>query len=158
MHRAAILEAVRSAHNSGGVKIWIKNYRRRLTVGEVALVTYEEWQREGDETRGRLSSALFRAKPGTPNQFGLFFYGPNQTSVPFGNGILCVSGQLQRLSVSNSGSQGVLVHALDITSPPTGSGQILAGSTWNFQAWYRDPAAGGQLFNTSDGLTITFTS
>jgi len=69
MHRAAILEAVRSPHNSGGggVKIWIKNYRRRSTVGEVALVTYEEWQREGDETRGRLSSALFRVKPSTPN-------------------------------------------------------------------------------------------
>ena len=34
--------------------------------------------------------------------------------------------------------------------------QITAGSTWNFSAWFRDPAAGGAFFNLSDGLEVTF--
>ena len=67
MQRDTILEAVRAAHGSGPVKIWIKNHTHRFAIGDVALVTYEEWQTKGDETRGRLSSALFRVKPGTPN-------------------------------------------------------------------------------------------
>ena len=37
-----------------------------------------------------------------------------------------------------------------------GGGQIQAGATWNFQAWYRDPAGGPSGFNLSDGLGITF--
>ena len=69
MQRDTILEAVRAAHGSGGgsVKIWIKNHTHRLTIGNVALVTYEEWQTSGDETRGRLSSALLRVKSGLLN-------------------------------------------------------------------------------------------
>ena len=67
MQRDTILEAVRAAHASGPVKIWIKNHTHRFTIGDVALVTYEEWQTKGEESRGRLSSALFRVKPGTPN-------------------------------------------------------------------------------------------
>ena len=41
--------------------------------------------------------------------------------------------------------------------PPSPATQITAGSTWNFQNWFRDPAAGGAFFNLSDGLEITFT-
>ena len=69
MQRDTILEAVRAAHGSGGggVKIWIKNHTHRLTIGDAALVTYEEWQTKGDETRGRLSSALLRVKAGLLN-------------------------------------------------------------------------------------------
>ena len=67
MQRDAILESVRAAYGSGSIKIWIQNHAHRFTIGEVALVTYEEWQTKGDETRGRLSSSLFRVKPGTPN-------------------------------------------------------------------------------------------
>ena len=67
MQRDPILEAVRAAYGSGPVEIWIKNHVHRLTICDVALVTYEEWQTKGDETRGRLSSALLRVKPGTPN-------------------------------------------------------------------------------------------
>jgi hypothetical protein len=36
------------------------------------------------------------------------------------------------------------------------AGQITAGSTWNFQFWFRDPVAGGASFNLSDGLEVTF--
>ena len=38
----------------------------------------------------------------------------------------------------------------------SGGGEILPGSTWNTQFWYRDPAFGGAGFNLSDGLGVTF--
>jgi hypothetical protein len=40
--------------------------------------------------------------------------------------------------------------------PRPGRRQITAGSTWNFQFWFRDPVAGGASFNLSDGLGVTF--
>ena len=33
---------------------------------------------------------------------------------------------------------------------------LLPGTTWYFQAWYRDPAAGLPAFNLSDGLEVVF--
>ncbi len=98
------------------------------------------------------------AEPVPANQFGLFFFGPNQTQVPFGNGLRCVAagGQgLFRLPVVKSDSSGRLSHDVDFQSPPVAS-TLLPGTTWNFQAWFRDPAGGGAGFDSSDGLTITF--
>ena len=37
-----------------------------------------------------------------------------------------------------------------------GGGAITAGSTWNFQFWYRDPQGGPNGFNLSDGMRVTF--
>lgn len=97
---------------------------------------------------------------GTANQPGLFFYGPNQVSLPFGNGVQCVgSGALGLfrlnpplpLDVAGEGSR-----AVDMTSPPLPAGQITAGSEWNFQFWYRDPQGGGAGYNLSDGLSVVF--
>lgn len=68
-----------------------------------------------------------------------------------------MGGSLNRLPVLNSGPAGELNYLLDNTSPPTASGQISAGELWNFQCWYRDPAAGGAFFNLSDGHEILFT-
>ena len=92
------------------------------------------------------------------NQFGLFFYGNQQASAPFGQGTLCVGGTngLHRLKppVLSSGT-GTVERDLDLTAPPTdvGPGKILAGSTWYFQFWYRDPSMG---FNLSNALAVTF--
>ncbi len=92
-----------------------------------------------------------------PTQFGLFYYGPNQIQIPFGDGFRCVGGGVHRLGVKLSSAGGEASWALDITSPPSPPGQITAGSTWNFQLWYRDPAGpGGSGFNFSDGLNSTF--
>ena len=38
--------------------------------------------------------------------------------------------------------------------PPPG--KILPGETWHFQAWFRDPAAGGAFFDLSNALSVTF--
>lgn len=90
-----------------------------------------------------------------PNQTGIFYYGPMTMQQVFGNGFRCVGGIVSRLPVTLA-SGNIMVTALDNTDPPNASGQITVGSTFHFQAWFRDPAAGGALFNLSDGLTVTF--
>ena len=98
---------------------------------------------------------------GLPNGFGLYFYGPNQIQVTFGDGFRCVGGATHRLQppIASDGS-GANSRPVDFTSPPTGGGgpgTIVPNSTWNFQCWYRDPMGpGGSGFNVSDGLSATF--
>lgn len=87
---------------------------------------------------------------------GIFFYSANLHSpgLPFGHGFLCIGPGVQRLAPSNaSGNQ--LSHALDL---PTQASDITAGTTWNIQAWFRDTAAGGSGFNTSNAMTVSFGS
>lgn len=115
--------------------------------------------------RGEGSSSIsnddlvLAAEPAPADQFGLFFYGPSQTEVPFGNGFLCVAPGavgLQRLPVTTVDFGGTLSWALDYSAPPSAGGEIQPGSHWNFQAWFRDPFAGGAFFDTSDGLSVVF--
>ena len=106
-------------------------------------------------------SMILLATP-VPDQFGMFFYsaGTNNggNGVPFGNGLLCIDNVLNdvyRLPVELATNHR-LIHDLDIGSPPSASGQITAGSTWYFQAWFRDPIGGGSAFNLSDGRIVYF--
>lgn len=95
-----------------------------------------------------------------PNKPGVFFYGPNQISTPFGDGVRCVGGQIFRLPPPLfTDAQGSASRLVDFGAPPTGGGSpgtITAGSTWNFQFWYRDPAGGPGGFNLSNALAVTF--
>jgi len=93
-----------------------------------------------------------------PNQFGVFFYGAQETQVPLGDGLRCVGGSLFRLQPATAiAADGSAVRQLDFTSPPAPAGQITAGSTWNFQFWYRDQAGpGGTGTNTSNALKVVF--
>ena len=99
---------------------------------------------------------VFQASGGPPDQFGLLFYGPSQTSVPVGDGVLCVAGKLWRLGAQQLDSSGARDLALDVTMPPKPEAEITAGSSWAFQFWYRDPAFGGAGYNFSDALWVTF--
>ncbi|MCZ6836971.1 MAG: hypothetical protein O7G85_14440 [Planctomycetota bacterium] len=81
LKREGILIALRSGH--GGqphCQIWIENHRHRMTIGDLTLVTYEEWQQVGEERRGRLSSALLQAREDTPN--GLQWLHVHETWLP----------------------------------------------------------------------------
>ena len=94
-----------------------------------------------------------------PNNLGLFLYAPQQASVPFGNGVLCLGGGLQRiLPPAFSDGAGNAVRLLDLQSEAlsTGAGAIAPGSTWNFQCWYRDPAAPPAQFNLSSAVQVAF--
>jgi hypothetical protein len=97
---------------------------------------------------------VLRTTP-VPDEPGLFFYGSSQIFQPFGDGYRCVGGGVFRILPVTQATGGVLERAVDFTTLPAG-GEITAGSTWNFQAWYRDPAAGGTGFNLSNGLELTF--
>ncbi|MCP3920577.1 MAG: hypothetical protein GY711_34050 [bacterium] len=68
-----------------------------------------------------------------------------------------MNGVTQRLPAGVTDSSGTLTTPVNnqvFGSPAT---QILAGSTWDFQAIYRDPAAGAGIFNLTGGLEILFT-
>jgi hypothetical protein len=96
---------------------------------------------------------------GVEGSLGIFLYGPAQQQTPFGNGNLCVGGGVFRLQPfvfkDLVGYGGI---SLNFSQPPVGSGpgKITPGSTWNFQAWFRDTAAGGAGFNLSNALSATF--
>ena len=89
------------------------------------------------------------------NQPGIFYYGPNQTQIPFGNGFRCIGGSVVRLPVVWSDGAGNSSYDPDLTNLPPG-GQIDPGSTWNFQYWFRDPIAGGANFDFTDAVQINF--
>ena len=92
-----------------------------------------------------------------PQQFGLFFYGPNQDHTPWGEGVRCAKGGVVRLPPAlQTDAAGAATVTLDLTQPPVPNGQITVGSTWHFQFWHRDPTGGPEGFNLSDGLRATF--
>ena len=90
---------------------------------------------------------------------GIFFYGPQQIHAPLGNGWSCVGGGVQRvLPPLIADPTGKVVYQVDLTSFPfTGSAHsITAGTGWNFQYWYRDPAGNPTTYNFSDAQHIVF--
>ncbi len=98
---------------------------------------------------------------GAPAQsFGLYFYGANRAQTAFGDGSLCVGGPLQRLVgpilIDGAGTASL---ALDLTSSAIAAGPnpIEPGALYSFQFWFRDNAAGGEGFNTSDAIEAIFT-
>ena len=81
-----------------------------------------------------------------PDAMGLFFHGPSQTQLPFGNGFLCVTGGIVRLGPPAVASQGLALRDVD-----TGG---LAASSTHFQYWFRDTNGGGAFHSTSDAVSI----
>lgn len=103
---------------------------------------------------------VLRAGPISPGEPGLFYYGPDTlAAVSFGNGFRCVGGSLGTVvrvfPFVQSDIHGFLTAPIDNTNPS--HGQLSAGATLHFQAWYRDPAGGGLGFNLSDGYSVPFT-
>lgn len=86
-----------------------------------------------------------------PDGVYIFFHASNQLQVPFGNGILCASGNVFRILPAAIASGGMVQRTLDL--PSVG---ITSPGLRNFQCWFRDVPAGGAAFNTSDALAITF--
>ncbi|MFT7477710.1 MAG: hypothetical protein ACI80N_000987, partial [Gammaproteobacteria bacterium] len=116
----------------------------------------------GAEMRGQGSSVVgdnaFRLQTSAlpPNVFGIHFYGPNQIQVAFGDGFRCVGGQTQRIQpISQADMSGMVDRALNLTVPALAL--IAAGTTWNFQLWYRDQnGPGGTGFNLTNGVEVSF--
>jgi hypothetical protein len=92
-----------------------------------------------------------------PHVTGIFIFGSGQTPFPAGNGILCLGGStLHRLGARTADAAGRLAFELDLQGLPPSAPPILPGSSWNFEAYYRDPLAGGANFNFSNALAVAF--
>ena len=100
-------------------------------------------------------------------QFGYFLAGRTQGFFPAAGGSqgnLCLGGAIGRLNdtpqILNSGATGTFSLLLDLTMMPLPSGftTVVAGDTWNFQAWFRDtdPPTGNATSNFTDGLSVLF--
>ncbi|MCE9595872.1 MAG: FG-GAP repeat protein [Planctomycetes bacterium] len=99
------------------------------------------------------------AAHGPPGRPGIFFCGQQSAQVPFGEGVLCIGAPITRIGPAlYFQTDGTVARPLDLSlvSSSTGTPAFVAGSTWNFQFWYRDPLGGLSHFNTSDGLRATF--
>ena len=95
-------------------------------------------------------------------QFGYFLNSQTQSFVPFAGGSqgnLCLGGAIGRNNdqIQNSGITGEFAIQVDLTMLPTPGGMhsVIAGETWNFQAWFRDNSP-GPTSNFTDGVSITF--
>jgi DNA-binding beta-propeller fold protein YncE len=87
-----------------------------------------------------------------PDRAGVFFHGPSRTRRPFGNGVLCVSGNIEQGAVViAAGNQSI--YTFD-ASDARHSLSAFVGTTRHFQYWFRDPAAGGSRYDTSDAFSI----
>ncbi len=98
------------------------------------------------------------------NKFGIFLNGTTQGLVnPTGSqGNLCVAGSIGRYNSSSgevffTGASGVGELTLDLTNTPTPGGRvaIMAGETWNFQAWFRDDNP-TPTSNFTDAISVIF--
>jgi len=100
----------------------------------------------------------FLSGPMAAGEPGIFYYGPDQVQVPFGNGNRCVGGGpgtiVRMFPFAIADASGFMNYTLDNTG--SAHGQIVPGATLNFQAWFRDPLGGGAGFNLSNGLSLTF--
>lgn len=67
--RPTLLTGLRAAHGrQPGIRIWTQHHQLRHQAGDLALLTYEEWQMTAaGETTARLSTVLFQAQAGAPN-------------------------------------------------------------------------------------------
>jgi len=84
-----------------------------------------------------------------PNSTYIFFTGADEDQTPFGNGLRCVTNGLlrypPRLAAGNTAVLSVFP-----------DGNVTPGTVSRFQCWFRDPAAGGARFDTSDGYVVRF--
>ncbi|MEM6567926.1 MAG: hypothetical protein AAF957_05920 [Planctomycetota bacterium] len=91
-----------------------------------------------------------------PQNFGILFQGPDRVNgglgQALGNGLLCISGQVQRLELVLSDPFG---NALSSVNVPF-AGSVQPGETMNYQYWYRDngPVGCTQGSNLSNAIAV----
>ncbi|QDV08887.1 Fungalysin/Thermolysin Propeptide Motif protein [Planctomycetes bacterium Poly30] len=121
------------------------------STGAVASISWAGSYAVADNDFTLLASGM----PST--SFGLFFFGSMQiqASIPSSDGTLCVAGSTFRLPVTQSDLIGTSFYQLDFTGS-TNASVITAGTTWNFQRWFRDSSGGAPTSNTTNGLEVPF--
>jgi len=101
---------------------------------------------------------VLSAGPMAVGEPGLFYYGPAKVQAVFGDGFRCVGGPtgtvVRLFPFSVADAAGVMTYSVNTMGPA--NAQLTAGAAFNFQAWFRDPAAGMSGFNLSDARALTF--
>jgi hypothetical protein len=133
---------------SGGVESYCTTSPNSVGPGAIIDAT--------GSTRISLNDLVLEASGAAAGVFGVFFYGDAQAAVPTGDGVRCVGGNIFRLGVSQSDFFGRFFLPVDVTTPQTPAAMITAGSTWNFQLFYRDNPAMGTGLNFSDAISVQF--
>jgi len=119
------------------------------SVGSGALMAY------GGSTSVTANDLTLASTGCPPKQFGLFYTGPDQASIPVGDGIMCVGGSLTRFPALQIENLGIAELTLDLNNLPGGL-SIQAGDLLRFSFWYRDPGFGSAGYNFANGLEVTF--
>ena len=102
-----------------------------------------------------------RATDMPQGKFGYFLVSPAQAFIPNpagSQGNLCLGGKIGRFAnlIQKSGPGGNFTIQVDLTSiPPNPPHTVVAGETWNFQAWFRDKNP-GPTSNFTDGVSVLF--
>lgn len=91
-----------------------------------------------------------------PSQFCLFVYGQTETIIFSYDGILCFTNPIVRQQVAFTDPSGQASIPFDLANPVHPSGLILAGSTWDFQTFYRDSGFGATGANLTLAMRVTF--
>ncbi len=95
------------------------------------------------------------------DKFGYFLASQTQDFVanPGGSqGNMCLGGKIVRFTdqLQSSGPGGNFTIRVDLTSiPTTPPHTVIAGETWNFQAWFRDNNP-GNTSNFTDAVSVLF--
>ncbi|MCK6447630.1 MAG: right-handed parallel beta-helix repeat-containing protein [Planctomycetes bacterium] len=102
--------------------------------------------------------ALLTASDMPNNKSVLVFVGTNKTGggygIAFGDGLLCTV-PIHRFTPGSTGASGTFSLASPVAKA---NGKLHAGTTYHFQAWFRDPNGPcGSTYNTSNALSITYT-
>lgn len=102
------------------------------------------------------NNLLFQVDGLPQNQFGYFLCSQTGSSVPVGQGILCLGHPIARFNqfVLNSGPSGSIQFQPDLTSPPPLT-SFNPTDSWIFQLWYRDQNPGPSS-NFSGAVQILF--
>ena len=66
------------------------------------------------------------------------------------------SSQVARFPVQVVGGDGRVQLAVDNAGLPFGGGDLIPGTTWNFQFVYRDTASPTAPFNLTDAVSVLF--
>lgn len=114
-------------------------------------------------TRVSLDDGVLRLTDLPVSQIGMVLMGTSETMITVGDGQLCVAGGPEgsfRFPVYGTGfgqidlGPGMVQWTNDNFTP---GGRLKAGSTWNFQAWYRDPQSTcGATSNLTNAVSVTF--
>lgn len=87
---------------------------------------------------------------------GVFIFGLSPSTMPFGDGVLCIAPPIGRLGVVQTGGAGTASFDFDASALPGSAPPLNPGDTWYFSFWFRDNPGGPSGFNFSDGLRTLF--